>query len=72
MDTADLISQLEQLDDNMDDLEEALEPILGQSLSKLSQNLPLMDKAKLHALITYTLDSLLFCLSFLCGSMTFC
>lgn len=61
MDTADLLSQLDQLDDNVDDLEEALEPILGHSLSKLSKNLPVMDKAKLHILITYTLDSLLFC-----------
>lgn len=63
MDTADLISQLEQLDDNVDDLEEAMEPILGHSLSKLSKNLPVMDKAKLHVLITYALDSLLFCMS---------
>lgn len=71
MDTADLLPLLEQLDDHVDDLEEALEPILGQSLSKLSKNLPVMDKAKLHVLITYTLDSLIFCSYALCGFGTF-
>lgn len=61
MNTADLIPQLEQLDGNVDDLEEVLEPLLGQSLPKTSKNLPVMDKAKLHVLITYTLESLIFC-----------
>jgi hypothetical protein len=61
MDTADLLPLLEQLDDNVDDLEEVLQPFLGQSLSKASKNLPVMDKAKLHVLITYTLESLIFC-----------
>ncbi|KAJ5198301.1 uncharacterized protein N7498_007418 [Penicillium cinerascens] len=60
MDTTDLLPLLEQLDDNVDDLEEVLQPFLGQSLSKASKNLPVMDKAKLHVLITYTLESLIF------------
>lgn len=64
MDTTELLPLLEQLDDHVDDLEEALEPILGRSVSKVSKNLPLMDKAKLHALITYTLESFIFCSSF--------
>lgn len=63
MDTTDLLPLLEQLDDNVDDLEEVLQPFLGQSLSKASKNLPVMDKAKLHVLITYTLESLIFCTS---------
>lgn len=63
MDTTDLLPLLEQLDDNVDDLEEVLQPFLGQSLSKASKNLPVMDKAKLHVLITYTLESLIFCMS---------
>lgn len=61
MDTPDLMPLLEQLDDNVDDLEEVLEPLLSQTLSKLSKNLPVMDKAKIHVLITYTLESLIFC-----------
>ncbi|KAJ5639721.1 uncharacterized protein N7484_007583 [Penicillium longicatenatum] len=60
MDSASLLPLLEQLDDHVDDLEEALEPLLGQSLSKTSKNLPVMDKAKLHVFVTYTLESLLF------------
>lgn len=62
MDTANLLALLEQLDDHMDDLEEDLQPFIGQSLTKVSKNLPVMDKAKLHVLITYTLESLLFCM----------
>ncbi|OQD76924.1 hypothetical protein PENDEC_c003G01618 [Penicillium decumbens] len=60
MDTKDLLPLLEQLDDDVDDLEEVLQPFLSQSLSKGSKNLPVMDKAKLHVLITYTLESLIF------------
>ncbi|KAJ5624581.1 hypothetical protein N7510_000890 [Penicillium lagena] len=60
MEAPDLLPLLEQLDDNMDDLEEVLEPILGHSLSKASKKLPVMDKAKLHVLVTYTLESLIF------------
>jgi hypothetical protein len=61
MDAPDLTPLLEQLEDNVDDLEEVLEPVLGQSLAKLSKNLPVMDRAKIHVLITYTLESLIFC-----------
>ncbi|KAJ5288547.1 hypothetical protein N7478_001577 [Penicillium angulare] len=60
MDTANLSTLLEQLDDHVDDLEEALDPCLGQPLSRKSKHLPLMDNAKLHVLITYTLESLIF------------
>ncbi|KAJ5152979.1 uncharacterized protein N7482_009457 [Penicillium canariense] len=60
MDPTDLLPQLEQLDDNVDDLEEVLQPFLGSSLTKMSKNLPVMDKAKLHVLITYALESLIF------------
>lgn len=63
MDSTDLLPLLEQLDDNVDDLEEVLEPFLTSSLEKASKKLPVMDKAKLHVLITYTLESLIFCMS---------
>lgn len=61
MDTADLLPLLEQLDDNVDDLEDALQPLLGSSLNKMSKNMPILDKAKVHVLTTYALESLIFC-----------
>lgn len=61
MDTANLLPLLEQLDDNVDDLQDVLEPLLASSLSKMSKNMPIMDKAKIHVLITYALESLIFC-----------
>ncbi|OQE78471.1 hypothetical protein PENNAL_c0056G06278 [Penicillium nalgiovense] len=60
MDPTDLLPLLEQLDDNVDDLEGVLEPLLAGTLVKSSSKLPVMDKAKLHVLITYTLESLIF------------
>ncbi|OQE16927.1 hypothetical protein PENFLA_c026G07639 [Penicillium flavigenum] len=60
MDPTDLLPLLEQLDDNVDDLEGVLEPLLASTLVKSSNKLPVMDKAKLHVLITYTLESLIF------------
>ncbi|CAG8905335.1 unnamed protein product [Penicillium egyptiacum] len=60
MDPTDLLPLLEQLDDNVDDLEGVLEPLLASTLLKGSNKLPVMDKAKLHVLITYTLESLIF------------
>lgn len=61
MDPTDLLPLLEQLDDNVDDLEGVLQPLLASTLLKNSNKLPVMDKAKLHVLITYTLESLIFC-----------
>ncbi|KAJ5780971.1 hypothetical protein N7457_006131 [Penicillium paradoxum] len=60
MDPTDLLPLLEQLDDNVDDLEAVLQPLLTSTLLKSSSKLPVMDKAKLHVLITYALESLIF------------
>ncbi|KAL2816899.1 Sas10/Utp3/C1D family-domain-containing protein [Aspergillus granulosus] len=60
METANLIPLLEQLDDNVDDLEEALAPLLGSTVVETSKKLPVLDKAKFHVTITYTLESLIF------------
>ncbi|PWY82252.1 hypothetical protein BO70DRAFT_352845 [Aspergillus heteromorphus CBS 117.55] len=60
MDATDLLPLLEQLDDNIDDLEEALKPILDGSVIETSKKLPVLDKAKFHVLVTYALESLLF------------
>ncbi|OQN95718.1 hypothetical protein B0A48_18258 [Cryoendolithus antarcticus] len=53
---------LEDLTSSIDDLESALLPLLTTPTSTLSSKLPLLDKAKLHVLTTYALDSLLFSL----------
>ncbi|PWY79436.1 hypothetical protein BO94DRAFT_626341 [Aspergillus sclerotioniger CBS 115572] len=60
MEAADLLPLLEQLDDNIDDLEEALKPILESSVVATSKKLPVLDKAKFHVLVTYALESLIF------------
>lgn len=63
MDTSKVLSLVEQLDDEVDDLEEALEPLLKTALSETSSKLPLLDKAKLYVLVTYAIESILFCKS---------
>jgi hypothetical protein len=60
MDVTDILPQLERLDGEIDNLEEVLQPLLG-SLSDVSSKLPLLDKAKLYVLVTYAIESMLFC-----------
>ncbi|KAL1612110.1 hypothetical protein SLS60_000333 [Paraconiothyrium brasiliense] len=50
----------DDLASTIDDLEEALSPLLASPLPKLTSTLPTLDKAKLHILTAYTLESLLF------------
>ena len=61
MDPIDLMPLIEQLDDNIDDLEEALSPLLQGSLSDTAGKLPLLDKAQLYVLTTFAIESVLFC-----------
>ena len=61
MDTIDLSPLLEQLEDNIDDLEGTLEPLLKAPLSETATKLPLLDRAKLYVSITYAIESILFC-----------
>ncbi|EEA19587.1 hypothetical protein TMatcc_009727 [Talaromyces marneffei ATCC 18224] len=60
MEVANLLPLVDRLEDNIDDLEEALEPLLSRSLDETSKKLPLLERAKLHALLTYILESLIF------------
>lgn len=61
METATLLSLLEDLEENIDDLEDSLEPLLEAALSVTTKKLPLLDRAKLYTLIVYSIESLLFC-----------
>ncbi|KAI5867432.1 Sas10/Utp3/C1D family-domain-containing protein [Durotheca rogersii] len=59
MEPADITPRLEELDDELDNLEEALQPIL-HNVSDVASKLPLLDKAKLYVLVTYSIESILF------------
>jgi exosome complex protein LRP1 len=52
---------IETLDDNIDDLEEVFAPLLKTALGDTVQKLPLLDKAQFYVLITYSIESALFC-----------
>lgn len=60
IETGDVESMVEELDGNIDDLEEALAPILKATLAAAASKLPLLDKAKLYVLATYAIESTLF------------
>ena len=62
METADLIPLIERLDDDIDDLEEAISTLLETTLSETAGKLPLLDKAHLFILVTYAIESILFCM----------
>lgn len=61
MDTTDLFPLIQDLEGNIDDLEDSLEPLLKAALSESASKLPLLDKAKLYVLVVYTVESILFC-----------
>jgi exosome complex protein LRP1 len=61
MESAEVVSLLEQLDDDIDELEDSLAPVLKTALSATSSKLPVLDKAKLYVLVTYAIESILFC-----------
>ncbi|GKU04314.1 exosome-associated family protein [Fusarium langsethiae] len=58
-DVKDITPDLDRLDDQLDDLEETLQPLLG-NLEGMASELPLLDKAKLFSLTAYAIESLLF------------
>ena len=69
MESTDIVSLLEQLDDEIDDLEDSLAPVLESALSTTSLKLPLLDRAKLYVLVTYAIESMLFCISYVTISL---
>ncbi|KAI8627854.1 Sas10/Utp3/C1D family-domain-containing protein [Xylariaceae sp. FL1651] len=59
MDPANILPALERLDDGVDNLEEALQPLI-KNMNDVASKLPLLDKAKLCVLMTYSIESMLF------------
>ncbi|OAR05859.1 hypothetical protein LLEC1_07932 [Akanthomyces lecanii] len=58
-DVKDITRDLDKLDSQLDNLEEALAPLLGD-IGEVSSQMPLLDKAKLFSLAAYSIESLLF------------
>ncbi|PTB70456.1 hypothetical protein BBK36DRAFT_1174325 [Trichoderma citrinoviride] len=54
-----IMPDVERLGSQLDNLEDALEPLLG-NLSEMSSQLPLLDRAKLFSMAAYAIESLLF------------
>lgn len=54
-------SLLEALGDDIDGLEEALAPLINETLADAVSKLPLLDKAQLFALVTYAVETMLYC-----------
>jgi len=63
MESKALLALVDQLDGNLDGLEEALDPLLQDSLSATTKRLPILDRAKLNITVVYAVESLLFCAS---------
>jgi exosome complex protein LRP1 len=53
--------QLDAVDDRLDELSTALEPLLSKTVADHATSLPVADKARLYVLTTYAVESLLFC-----------
>jgi len=61
MDSSAALELLDILDEQIDDLKPAIEPLLKDTISGAAMQLPVVDKAKLYVLTSYVLESLLFC-----------
>lgn len=62
MDSSNILSHLDQLDDEIDDLGDSLAPMLKNALSDTTSKLPLLDRTKAFVLLTYAIESTLFCM----------
>lgn len=58
-DVTDITPHLDGLDGDLDRLEEALKPLMAD-MAEVASKLPLLDKAKLYVLATYSIETALF------------
>lgn len=61
MDPIDIEPMIEELEENIDDLEAALAPLLRGALSDTMNKLPVLDRAQLYVTATWSIESILFC-----------
>jgi len=59
-DITDISGDIDALEESITALEAALQPLIDD-LNAVSSKLPLLDKAKLQTLVSYAIESLLFC-----------
>lgn len=59
--SSDIGGMIDQLDENLDNLQDALKTILSKSLGELASDYPVLDRAKLYILVTYAIESAIFC-----------
>ncbi|KAI9708748.1 MAG: hypothetical protein M1820_003703 [Bogoriella megaspora] len=60
LDAAGLSTLLDNLDGDIDNIEQALQPLLERALSETTSKLPLLDKAKLYVTVAYAIESIIF------------
>lgn len=60
MDTNDVSPMIDDLESHIDELEEALAPLLKAPLRDTTSKLPLLDKAKVNVLTSYAIESIVF------------
>jgi exosome complex protein LRP1 len=60
MNSAELLSLIDDLEGDIDDVEEQLDHLFTEPLSITTKKLPLLDKAKLYVTVVYAIESLLF------------
>lgn len=58
-DVTDITPHLDALDGDLDKLEEAVKPLMAD-MAEVASKLPLLDKAKLYVLATYSIETALF------------
>lgn len=58
---SELWPHLDDLEDGVEKLSSVLKPLMEENMAKNASQLPLLDKAKLYILTTYTIESLIFC-----------
>jgi len=61
LDRQEALELLVDLSDEIDELNEVTGPILKSSIAEAASKLSVIDKTKFYVMISYTLESIIFC-----------